>query len=426
MSGAVRSINCTSCGAGLSVLGGGRVRARVCEYCGAVLDAQHDFKVLATYRDMPRPSSPFRIGMEGEIDGVRWQVIGTLGRLESVGGTWRWVEHQLYSPTHGYCWLSVEQNHIVFSRKIRQAGSQGWFDPARIDQAENPPWTYVDGSRFRYYESGSAVIEFVEGSFNWVPRRGDRNVYVSLLGDTSMITHVQSGSEREVERSHYLDPQMTLRAFDARAEGKPVGVHPLQPYVPWRHAAFTRNAGFAAAAVAAVLTLLAYGAGNEVLRLSRQSVAQPVAGEFALTNARDLVRIDLESNVDNSWAAYDLEVLDAEGETVVEIERGTEYYHGVEGGERWSEGSRRASVRLRLPAPGRYRLLAEQSEAAVDWSGGRAASWVSIRVIEGVKSPMWLVLATLLSAGAAALFVLTRLHHHSLRWAGSDWEDEDD
>jgi hypothetical protein len=92
MSGAVRSINCTSCGAGLSVLGGGRVRARVCEYCGAVLDAQHDFKVLATYRDMPRPSSPFRIGMEGEIDGVRWQVIGTLGRLESVGGTWRWVD----------------------------------------------------------------------------------------------------------------------------------------------------------------------------------------------------------------------------------------------------------------------------------------------------------------------------------------------
>ena len=63
------SINCTQCGAGLTVLGGGRVRTHVCSYCGAQLDVQDGFRVIAQFIDMERPKSPFDIGMEGELWG---------------------------------------------------------------------------------------------------------------------------------------------------------------------------------------------------------------------------------------------------------------------------------------------------------------------------------------------------------------------
>ncbi len=63
----LRSINCTSCGAGLSVLGGGRVAARGCEYCGALLDAQDNYKILEKYDKAPRPDSPISLGSLGEL-----------------------------------------------------------------------------------------------------------------------------------------------------------------------------------------------------------------------------------------------------------------------------------------------------------------------------------------------------------------------
>ncbi|WP_170351209.1 hypothetical protein [Ruegeria atlantica] len=40
------SINCTSCGAGMDVFGGGRVMVQICEFCGSELDAQNSYKVL--------------------------------------------------------------------------------------------------------------------------------------------------------------------------------------------------------------------------------------------------------------------------------------------------------------------------------------------------------------------------------------------
>ena len=105
----VKRINCTQCGAGLNVLGGGRVRAHVCGYCGAEMDTQDNYKVLQQFKDMQRPSTPFEIGMEGEIDGVKMIIIGTIGKREShFGRSWNWVDHQVFSPTHGYGWLTWE------------------------------------------------------------------------------------------------------------------------------------------------------------------------------------------------------------------------------------------------------------------------------------------------------------------------------
>ncbi len=421
-----QSINCTSCGAGLTLFGGGRVKAHACEYCGAVLDTQKNFHVLAQYRDLQRPDSPFQIGMQGELDGVEWTIIGTLGvRSRWAGGSSFWVEHQLFSPTHGYCWLSIEQGHCVFTRKIRYGGRGGWWTPVRVESADSRPAIWRDRDRLRYYESGSAEIAYAEGSFNWVPRLGERSDYVSFLGDSAMLTQSESETEREIEWSTYLERDATLAAFGARARGGTIGVHPLQPHRPWRHAAFARNAGLAAAALAAVLYFQAMTAGQYIGAVQSAPTHQPVRLDFYVTDARRLLRIDLSSNVNNSWAAYDVELLDGEGETVIEFERGTAYYYGVEGGESWSEGTRRARARLRVPAPGPYAVVVTQSEAAVDWAGGSLANRVSVTVRESVRAAHWLLIATIGAGLLGLLFPALRMAHDGARWSGSDWEDED-
>lgn len=421
----MRSINCTSCGAGLSVLGGGRVAARACEYCGALLDAQDNYRVLERHGRLPRPASPMSLGMTGVLEGVDWTVIGTLGVTESwAGQRWDWVEHQLFSPTHGYCWLAVEDGHFTFTRKVRGLGNSGWWTEARVNAAENQPVTYWGGERFTYFESGTSEIAFAEGSFNFIPRRGDRTPYVSFLGDTRMLTQALNGPEREIELTSYLAPANVQAAFGLDALPRPSGVHALQPFQPWKHGPFLRNAGFVSAAIGIFLWVSLLAASQHVLAERNIPTTRPIELPFEITNADDLVTIRMTSNASNSWAWYDVELLDAEDQTVAEFGRMTEYYFGVEDGESWSEGAQTATATLRLPQTGPYTLTISQTEAGT-WSNGRAPNQISVSVEQGVKASSWMIFAALLSALAGGLVLGRRWLHHKRRWSGSDWSDED-
>ncbi|MEL6337974.1 MAG: DUF4178 domain-containing protein, partial [Pseudomonadota bacterium] len=238
MSGArPTAINCTNCGAGLDVLGGGRVRAHICGYCGAELDAQADYRVLRKFRNLERPASPFKIGMSGEIRGVPMTIIGTLGRRERYGGqTWAWVEHQLYSPTHGYAWLTWEEGHAVFTRKTRAVPVPFRMSDGLINTSEARPQARHLSKVYRYYGSGTIETTFAEGEFNFVPEIGDRTRYVDLLGDTAMLTMAESGSDDEVETEYELttlperDALFHSFGIDPESVPRPRRIHALTPF----------------------------------------------------------------------------------------------------------------------------------------------------------------------------------------------------
>ncbi len=419
------------------MLGGGRVKTLGCEYCGAILDAQDNFKILAQYQNPRRPPTPFMLGQTGVIDGVEWVIIGTLGYRETYRGkTWDWVDHQLYSPTHGYCFLSWEDEHFIFTRKVRGPGNQGFFDTNRIERAESRPVIYRGGKRYAYYDSGDARVTYAEGSFNWVPVVGDINSYFRFLGDTNMVTHIIGETENEVELSHYLDPNETVKAFGVTGTPFPIGIHPLQPYIPWQHSMFARNAALAFGVLGIVLWWILVSMGTIVLDVSRFDPRPGLADRvglgdeadrmlsFTINNIEDLVEIRLRSNASNAWAWYDLELINPSGDTVAEFGRLTEYYSGTEDDEVWSEGSRTATARLRLKERGVHKLYINQSESGT-WNRGRAPSALDVRVTEGKKSTFWMLLAALICAGASAGIWLKRLWHTTRRWSGSDWSNED-
>ncbi len=420
-----RSINCTSCGAGLSVLGGGRVTSRSCEYCGALLDAQDNYKILEAYNKAPRPDTPFELGMEGTLEDVHWTVIGTLQVIETYQGQkWEWIEHQLFSPTHGYCWLAIEDGHFTFTRKVRGMGNSGWWTEARVNRAENKPSTYWGGERFAYFESGARRIAYAEGSFNFAPRRGDRTPYVTFMSDTQQLTQALNGPEREVELTSYLAPDVVQQAFGLTQMPRAKGVHPLQPFVPWAHGPFLRNMGFVSAGIALFLWGMLAGNSTPVMTERNLPTTRPISLPFDISNAADLVTIRLESNASNGWAWYDIELIRPGGDSLVEFGRQAEYYFGRQDGENWSEGSRITTATLRLPETGRYTLNIEQSESG-SWGNGSRPNQISVSVTEGVKSAFWMLIAAVVSALSGAAILGRRMFHKSRRWAGSDWSDDD-
>ncbi|WP_341862689.1 DUF4178 domain-containing protein [Gymnodinialimonas sp. 57CJ19] len=418
------SVNCTSCGAGLSVLGGGRVLSHVCGYCGAVLDTQDGYKEVDNIGKRNHPDSPVQIGMALTLEGVEFTVIGTLGLVEHYGGqTWKWVEHQLYSPTHGYGWLNVEDGQLTWSRKVRDFNMNHWLSASTVERSEVPPTRTYNGEKYRYYDMAVAQIDFMEGEFNWVPKLGDKNTVINLLGPDGMLTLVKSPTEREVEFTRLLPRAETAKdlGFEASALGAVGDVHPLTPYTPLPEEGLLRKVLGLVAIVAAVLGLVfMFSGGREILETPYNDVTTlPRSFEFQIDNTTQLAQVQFLSTFNNQWATLGTEIRGPDGVVVLSGERTISYYSGRSGGESWSEGSRRNTFRFRPSQAGTYTASLVQTQGSNPDQGT-----VALRVSQGKPTGFWL-LGLAIIAGIGWLIVTgRRALHTKRRFAGSDWNDD--
>lgn len=425
------SINCTSCGAGLDVLGGGRVVVQICPYCGAELDAQDNYRMLRQLKDQKRPHTPFSIGMTGSLFGVRFTVIGLIEHSERWGGRfYTWIDHQLYSPTHGYAWLTLEAGHLTFSRRYR---GRGWISELWVETAETPPLVTTEDGRFKYYETTTSSITYVEGEFPWHPELGARTTTVSAMSDTAMLGFSTNGSERETYRSVYVPTEQAEAAFGVSLSLKPYRVHPLQPFVAGPNFNFLLFASLVfSLACLLMASALSLRSGHSVIYGETiRADDLPVEMTIPLVADSQLTQISFDGDVMNSWAYLDLELLDPEGEPVFLAGRTIEAYSGRDADGTWREGNGRASLRFRPEKTGDYTLALEIPEQGL-WRGvgvghvpNRPFNRLTVNVRSHLSSGIW----ALMLGGLFGLLFLYQFGrkwlHHKARWSGTDWVDED-
>ncbi|MGB3406802.1 MAG: DUF4178 domain-containing protein [Jannaschia sp.] len=423
MTGTVKSVNCTNCGAGLPVLGGGRVVTQVCGYCGARLDASDAYRVLSVNAGMERPASPFRLGMTGDVDGVTFTLIGTMGLVERwQGREWRWVDHMLYSPTHGYCWLTLEDGHTLLTRKVRDWPAGPFLTARAVERAENRPTVTWRGERYAYYASSNWSVDFVEGEFTWRPERGAAGSTISLMpaGRASRMLAYSDTGEREVEVTRYFPQAPSAFGADAPV---PRGVHALQPYEAKAGKGFY-VAWFGAMTAASVLLaiVVATTAGQARLLFDGAPRDLPPEMTFEVETLTRPARVQLRQDLSQSWAEYDVTLTDPEGTVLAETGRGISYYYGGSGDDAWSEGSRFSDLTFQPTIPGTYLL----EMALVEGEGNGLRAPLRIAVQDGIGRALWAWVAVA-AFGLALLWTLSSgWRHRKARWRGSDWTEEDD
>lgn len=425
-----QTINCTSCGAGLDVLGGGRVTTHICTYCGTALDTQNNYARLKKFDTANRPETPFKIGMTGKIWNVDWTLIGLLSYEENWdGATYRWVDHQLFSPTHGYAYLTLENGHTTLSRRYRGLGPRIWITPARVESAEKPPHIYADNARFTYYETSTSTLKYAEGEFTWTPERGDTTTTVTTMSKTAMIDLTQTNSEREAYLIHYLDPAETAQSFGLEATAlRPSGFHPLTPYKAGKHKKFLRAACLALTAICLCIALF-FAASPGTRALSPTSVnlaALPVELPFEITDTTRLTSLEMHAQLNNAWAEIPIEMQDPDGETLFEVGRVLERYSGVQGGERWSEGNNSATITFRAPIPGAYTLVISQPEIGT-WGNSVKTLPRALRVSvnSSLSSSFWIALLAVFFALMSLWHLGREFLHDWRRWHKTDWTDDE-
>ncbi len=364
------ALQCPQCGGPLEIRAPDQTQRIACPYCGSLLDATRDLKVLEVLSRPPiQPLVP--LGSTGTIGGVAWTVIGVMERSVTVEGTrYPWTEYLLYEAGRGFRWLVESSRHW------------SWVEPVNPGDVDEGGPRY-GGETFAHFQSGNAVVDAVLGEFYWTVARGDQAATDDYVKPPHMLSRErvaeEGGRTGELTWSYgtYTPPGEVWSAFSLPGvPPEPEGVGPHQPS-PYREAA---KASWKTAvwSVLAILVLflgieVAGGRPVEEMRVGIPHDAVSGApesarflGPFSVETDGNL-QVKVSAPVANSWIYLDGALINEDTGEVDDFDVEVSYYFGRDSDGSWSEGGTSATRFIPAVHPGRYTLRLEPQ-----WEAGQA------------------------------------------------------
>ena len=386
-----KNVNCSNC-AGALELPPRETTTLVCQYCGSALDlSDGQLRLLGKNPEGHSPSFQFEIGDKAKLRGADYEVAGRMEYVETeVGafGTHEYptLEYLLFSPDQGYLWLSEYDGHFVLNEQTDRT-------PADLSSLlHSPPKTWVtfEEETFQKYENGTVMLRYVDGAMPWKARVGDYFDYAEMVRPPFIYAVDQEGGEIDGFIGEYLNGATVRNAFAKEELSKPVGVHGAQPYVRSKITAILMWAGAAMALLN--LGLVFFSTTKKGTVVYSQTITAPdylaevVSDPFRLPKT-SIVELSLSAPVQNSWVALDLAMVDDSTDSVVaELGGELSYYSGVEGGERWSEGSQEEKHHFRSPPAGNYRFIAKGAGGSGNSVGPGRGETVQVAAANGTDA----------------------------------------
>jgi hypothetical protein len=430
-----QAIHCPSCGGSVELRDSQGTAMVVCQFCGSGLDVSQPGAASLLYQSEKRKlGAPLQIGARGRLQGTEWTIVGRVRYRElDPSGVYVWDEFQLFNPEQGYAFLELENGHWGLSKPLRR---RVLFQPA----TSAPKQTFlVDGQRFTVFERSRAEITYVEGELSWVARLGDQLGYMDAILPPQTASAEWTANEMEWSIGRYLPAEEVAQAFGLKRHQlpSPEGVAPAQPFKRGKDQLIAAFSSLGAALLLLVLGLMTWlTSGGEALvstgpipSSAYLSEAGYLSEPFEIPAGSHICKLAAAADsVNNSWVALSVAVLDEEENVLLDAEATVQYFHGVEGGESWSEGSRRDYTLFRLTGPKQYRLNVFGSAGVWSKSGGdretSTGAPVELTLYRGVLPARYFFCAAVL----AFIFPIWEFGRQGLfearRWASEDDDDD--
>ena len=448
----VEAVTCGNCGGGLEIHVPDRTERVACPYCGTMHDCNRGaLSVVAAAKQQPiEPDIP--LGSKGTFDGEPYTVIGFMVRSTTWGWqTFSWNEYLLYNPAQGFRWLVHGDGHWNYVRPLPvgevAAGAPGHGHYSG-EVAE------YDGNVYKIFQSGEAKVEYVAGEFYWKVEAEQTSQTVDFVRPPEML----SGEATDNEVNWSLGVYRTHREIAASFPDVDIprsGVTTVAPNQPFRHRGVYPVWGvFLVLALAA----LVWAAGSrsrrtvhqETFTLEAKAPAQrPSSGDpsadlladilantspasttrpkgppdsalfftepFDLAGSKN-IEISGRANVDNSWVYLQGDLYNKQTGLVVAFDMPIEYYHGFDGYESWTEGSRSNDRYLSAVTGGSYIL-----RLAVERSNSSEPVAVQIAITQDIlRLRYWLFALFFLSIIPLGVLIY-HVSFESRRWSQSDY-----
>ena len=413
---ATQALNCPHCGGTVTLRLPGESVNAVCEYCLSVLQVGESDRlhIVQKFKDAVRVKPLIPLGTTGRMHGAEWTVLGMQQRTIRVEGVpYSWREYLLHSPERGFRYLTEYDGH--------------WNDVVVL---KTPPSTprgttrmavTLHGEQFRPFQHTSAETTFVLGEFPWQIRVGEKAKTDDYVSPPRLLSREETPGEVSWSLAEYTPPGRVWEAF--RLPGTPPaprGTYANQPSPHVSHRRLWPMFLAFAALLLVVLVVRAAGGSRPVFRqdgLRSENTAREedvfVSPPFTVEGRPSALRVSIRTTISNSWAGFDMTLVEQATGRTREFSREVGYYSGVEDGERWSEGSRNGGVTVPAVPAGTYRLMiAPQGSAPVLYdvsvTRDRPSGWLYL-----------LALVALLIPPAVRGLQHTTFEHN--RWMESDY-----
>ncbi len=424
------SLNCPSCGGPLQLSDPSATVRIACVYCGSLLGEESGkpgkFEILERLKKPPfRPSLP--LGSRGSLSGHPYIVLGAMLKSCVVEGTeYFWKEYLLKeTTTESYHWLVESNGHFSLVMPIALGGVE-ITDKIAI----------VQGRRFKHFQGTRAVVKAVLGEFYWEVAQGEAVEVNDYVAPPEVLSLERAAQEVSASRGAYVPKEEIERGFALpKPLPEPEGIANNQPWPRANEAPLVYRTALALAAATFLLfVFFSVRASRQVVYEGRHEVIEQAAstssttsstGEAAedpviLTAPFDIgrsgnVMAEMQAPTSNNWVLV--------GGTLIEEKTGeartfsllSDAFSGVDGGERWSEGSQSRRVFLSQVPAGRYVLRLES-----DFDKGKAPPYFTIKLVSGVPRTSRLFLIWFLLSLGPIAYLISRLRFESQRWAESD------
>ena len=397
----VQNLNCPKCGGALALRAPDQTLRVGCPSCGSLLAADNGKLAFLKSLQQPRQDVVIPLGAEGLLLGEKVTCIGQVRRSCTVDDTpYPWNEYLLLDSRHGFQWLVQSEGHW----SLAVAVAPGEIPPAGDGQKNMSAL----GANWRRFQDVTAVVEGVWGEFYWQIEQGEQVEVTEFVAPPRSLTcerqrHRGGGEEVNWSLSSYLEPEAVWSAFKlGETPPAPQGIASFQPN-PHRAALFASWLWIVGALGLLLVLVLAESMTHHNTELFRQRLdlyemariptdaavaairkglpprratpASPAApadpqepvffsGPIEVKDGYRNLAVTISAPVNNSWISIE-GALVSETTGVAELFLvESSYYHGVDGGESWSEGEQAQTVFLSAVPAGTYIL-----RIAPQWDG---------------------------------------------------------
>jgi len=396
----------------------------VCPYCNERLElTQAELRALGK-EDVPE-FDQFTLPLNSSFvwEDITYTIIGRMSYLDEDGSPAQ-KDYLLFHPEFGTLWATEYWGYGYYvTRRSRMLVPTGILDGTVRSIITS------DGSKWTLSERETYTLEYVDGALPWVAKQGDQ-VELIELKDSSRVQFSMS-----IERTLGVDElECSISQQLHKKQWKKATGQYTKTDANREMSRGSRIIGIICSMIAAFL-MSAYGCatvamtadGNYVATFSANASElqeELVSPSFVVSNSAQPIAIKFHGDIDNEWIGIQYALLrtntEGEGSTYssfitnesadqsfVEWESDItlSYYYGYEGGENWTEGSRKAEERVLVSEPGIYRLMwsTQNSESVVS-----ADTTFTVSVMEGSVTSFYYWLAFCFSLGIGTLFWLGR------------------
>jgi hypothetical protein len=455
----VQSLNCPKCGGTLALRAPDQTQRVGCPSCGSLLAAENGKLAFLKSLKQPQQDVVIPLGTEGTLRGEAFICIGQLRRSCTVDDTaYPWNEYLLLDSRHGFQWLVQSEGHWSLAVAVAPG------EVPQVRDGQKNLWT--QGHNWRRFQDVEAVVEGVWGEFYWAVEQGERVEVAEFVAPPRSLTrerqkHKGGGEEVNWSLSTYLEPSEVWTAFKLEsAPPSPVGTASFQPNP--HKAALAKSALWIVGALGLLLALVMvesithrnvelfrqrldlYEMAHlqpEAVEASRRGIparrpgpapapASPKAtgpqaaeaqepvyfsGPIEIKDGHQNLAVTLSAPVNNSWIGLE-GALVSETTGVAELFLvESSWYHGVDGGESWSEGAQAQTVFLSAVPAGTYVL-----RLAPQWDGKvPPVRAIDVQLRQGVLRWLYPGLALLAILVVPLLMVFRMAAFESRRWQES-------